>query len=465
MWNDIARGQNLSEIARCLMEQSGDGFLAVDQEGTIFYCNESFLHYLGMGSEEVLGQNVRRLLHEVLIFNTMEHGESRVDTVGLLQRPGASGARAESGIHLISRYAVPDRSGRVYAGVLHIQFRERLLEKTKKLYASFTDTELLGGGDIRSATSAPAAVGGSPSFLKAKNLALRSGGNDFPVLITGETGTGKEVIANLVHSSGKRADGPFVKLNCAAIPAELLESELFGYEPGAFTGASRTGKKGKFEQADGGSIFLDEIGDMPLTMQAKLLRVLQEKEVERVGGDRPIPVNVRIISATRRDLQEMIQKKEFREDLFFRLNVINIHLAPLRERKEDILPLATHFLNNLNFTYGSRISLPSSAAHTLGSYSWPGNVRELNNVIQSAYAQTDGGELDLATVSLKLNWTVPASFQPGGRTLSEAVAHLEREMILDAMERHGSNMSAIATELGIPRSSLYNKLKRYGIRS
>lgn len=249
----------------------------------------------------------------------------------------------------------------------------------------------------------------------------------------------------------------------ASIPSELLESELFGYEPGAFTGASKNGKRGKFELADGGSILLDEIGDMPLHMQAKLLRVLQEKEVEHIGGSRAVPVNVRVIAATRRNLAEMIEQRAFRADLFYRLNVINIRVAPLRERREDILLLADYFLKSLNETYGSSVTLPMSASEALINYPWPGNIRELNNVIQSAYALTDGTELNMDAFCAACKAEKHQTARAPGQTLEQMVSGFETEIITDALSVCGMNLSATAERLGIPRSSLYNKLKRYQI--
>ena len=224
--------------------------------------------------------------------------------------------------------------------------------------------------------------GNDPKIRHIRELGQRIARTDFPVLITGETGTGKEVIARAIHMESGRSEEPFVAINCGAIPAELLESELFGYEGGSFTGAKRQGKIGKFEMANKGTFFLDEIGDMPLNMQAKILRTLQESEVEPVGGSGPVPVDVRVISATRQNLPKLIESGDFREDLYYRLNVINIEIPSLRERRGDILDLSNHFLSQLNQEFQRTTVLSPEVKRCFVSYQWPGNVRELRNVVE-----------------------------------------------------------------------------------
>ena len=244
-------------------------------------------------------------------------------------------------------------------------------------------------------------IGKSDVILNKKREAIQASKTNFPVLITGESGTGKEVFARIIHYSGIRRNKPFICVNCAAIPSELLESELFGYEEGAFTGAKKGGRKGKFMQADGGTIFLDEIGDMPLLMQAKILRILQEKEVDTVGGNNPIPIDVRIISATRRNLEQMIIDGTFREDLYYRLNVINLHLPPLRSRVEDIPLLVQYFINRLNTEYKLNVEIDKKVLEAFCCHVWNGNVRELENVIKGAYAVCDGLEIVLSDLPVK----------------------------------------------------------------
>jgi len=290
------------------------------------------------------------------------------------------------------------------------------------------------------------------------------------VLITGENGTGKELVARAVHSASGRADLPFVEVNCAAIPESLIESELFGHEKGAFTGASDR-RRGKFDLADGGTLFLDEIGDMSLSTQAKILRVLQEMRFERVGGHRTYEVDVRIIAATNKDLEKEIEKGTFREDLYFRLNVIPIELAPLRKRREDIQALISHFLA-LNCEEYRRPALEMSpeALSLLTAYDWPGNVRELKNVIERLVIMSRGGrtlvELLPPAIRVQQGRVVAATGEAAGgldAPLKEARREFERGYILTHLERQGWNVTQTAAIIGMDRSSLHKKMKELDI--
>ena len=279
------------------------------------------------------------------------------------------------------------------------------------------------------------------------------------VLIRGESGTGKELVARAVHFSGNRADKPFIVVSCAALTETLLESELFGYEKGAFTGAAAQ-TKGKFELANGGTIFLDEIGDISPKLQADLLRVLQERRFYRVGGNHEVEVDVRIIAATNKNLAEEVQQDRFREDLYYRLNVIEIRLPPLRERREDVPLLAEHFVQHISSALGKDVSsITAAALKLLIAYDWPGNVRELENVIERAIVTCRNGSLDeqdfswLQTAGPQQNWDVP----------DVPLGELERRAIVAALERKHGNVKEASTALGIDRSTLYDKLKRYEI--
>lgn len=286
------------------------------------------------------------------------------------------------------------------------------------------------------------------------------------VCILGETGTGKELVARTIHERSAHAAGPFVTLNCAAVPAELIESELFGHEKGSFTGAS--GRHiGKFEQADQGTIFLDEIGDMPLNMQAKLLRVLEEGEVERIGGDKPIAVNVRVVVATHRDLEARAREEKFRQDLFHRIYVFPLVLPPLRERREDIPSLVQHFAEQVCAQNSWKpVPFTDEAMEALQAYSWPGNVRELRNMVERLMLLATEGQVDLATVQLALpktsigGATVGAT---GSGPLADRVQTFEREVILAELKRSHHNMSMAAKSLGLERSHLYKKAEQLGI--
>ena len=287
------------------------------------------------------------------------------------------------------------------------------------------------------------------------------------VCILGETGTGKELVARTIHEKSARASGPFVTLNCAAVPAELIESELFGHEKGSFTGAS--GRHiGKFEQADQGTIFLDEIGDMPLNMQAKLLRVLEEGEVERIGGDKPVAVNVRVVVATHRDLEARAREQKFRQDLFHRIYVFPLALPPLRERREDIPVLVEHFAAQVCSQNGWKpVPFTAEAMDGLQSYSWPGNVRELRNMVERLMLLATAGQVDLATVQMALPKSAVAGASPAvelaSGPLADRVQSFERDVILTELKRSHNNMSLAAKSLGLERSHLYKKAEQLGI--
>lgn len=286
------------------------------------------------------------------------------------------------------------------------------------------------------------------------------------VCIYGETGTGKELAARTLHEKSARRAGPFVTLNCAAVPAELIESELFGHEKGSFTGAAQR-HIGKFEQAHRGTLFLDEIGDMPLAMQAKLLRVLEEGEVERVGGDKSIPVDVRVLVATHRNLEDLVKEGKFRQDLFHRVYVFPLVLPPLRQRKEDIPVLLEHFAAQVCLQNGWKtVPFTAEAIEALKRYSWPGNVREMRNVVERLLLLAVSGEVDRATVELALPEAQPGTagvFESVGGPLSARVAQYERETILAELQRQHHHITNTAKALGLERSHLYKKCQALGI--
>ena len=290
------------------------------------------------------------------------------------------------------------------------------------------------------------------------------------VCILGETGTGKELIARTIHEKSPRREGPYVTLNCAAVPAELIESELFGHEKGSFTGAASR-HVGKFEQAHEGTLFLDEIGDMPLAMQAKLLRVLEQGEVERIGGDKPVKVSVRVVVATHRNLEELARSGGFRQDLFHRVYVFPIALPPLRERPEDIPALARHFAAQITRQNGWKdVAIAEDAMRALQSHAWPGNIRELRNVVERLLLFADDGIITASTVAAALpgssgraSVSFAAASEAATGTLSSRVEEFERQTILDAIKRHNHHITNAAKELGLERSHLYKKCQQLGI--
>ncbi|RNC65840.1 MAG: sigma-54-dependent Fis family transcriptional regulator [Desulfuromonadales bacterium] len=313
-------------------------------------------------------------------------------------------------------------------------------------------------------------VGETPVMNQLRDQILLVAPTNASVLITGENGTGKELVARAIHRSSPRGAGPFIEINCAAIPEELIESELFGHEKGAFTGAIAQ-KKGKFDLAHGGTIFLDEIGDMSLKTQAKVLRILQERKFERVGGTKTIEVDVRVIAATNKELPEEIRAGHFREDLFYRLNVVPFTVPPLRERRDDIPLLVDHFLEIFARREGwERKTMLPEAVELLRHYDWPGNVRELRNIVERLVIMTSGRVIAPAQVpesiaggaAREIHGTRPAGTQEIG-TLREAREEFEKEFILQKLEEHGWNISRTAEAIELERSNLYRKMKSYGI--
>jgi transcriptional regulator with PAS, ATPase and Fis domain len=310
-------------------------------------------------------------------------------------------------------------------------------------------------------------IGNSTVIRKAKDLARQAAASDAAVVITGESGTGKELFAHSIHQASKRYKQNFVRVNCAAIPGELIESELFGYEPGSFTGAGRQGKAGKFELAHNGTIFLDEIGDMPMALQVKLMRILQEKEVERLGSGKPKRIDFRVISATNRNIKRLIEKKDFRLDLFYRLNVIHIHLPALREIREDIQPIFYHLLQKLSPSIHPRIdSVSDEALDAMKRYHWPGNVREMRNVAERAMilSRNDRIELDDLPFDSPNPSEIELPSEEAVAPLKTLMADTECRAIIRALKHTGNNRAEAAKILGIHRTGLYQKMKKHGIR-
>jgi two-component system response regulator AtoC len=309
-------------------------------------------------------------------------------------------------------------------------------------------------------------IGRSPAMLQVFKMIGRVAASDEPVLIVGESGTGKELVANAIHRNSSRAERPFVKVNSAALSPSLLESELFGHERGAFTGAVAQ-RRGRFEQADGGTLFLDEIGDLGIDLQAKLLRVLQTGRFERVGGEVSLQSNVRVISATNQDLPARIAEGRFREDLLYRLNVITIEVPPLRERKDDIPLLAEHIVNRLALKYErARLGISPQAVHFLCEQPWPGNVRELENLLSRAAILTRGHVIEIDDLAVHVSKTSPPanSAATGSLLLREILAETERRVILQALHQEKWNRTRTAETLGISRRQLFDKIQQYDLR-
>ncbi|MDP3478197.1 MAG: sigma-54 dependent transcriptional regulator [Desulfoprunum sp.] len=299
-------------------------------------------------------------------------------------------------------------------------------------------------------------IGSSKAMQEVLSLVSRVAATTWSALIRGETGTGKELVARLIHLQGARAKAPFVEMNCAAIPENLFESELFGHEKGAFTGATSR-RRGLFEQAEGGTLFLDEVGELPLQLQAKLLRALQEKRISRLGSEAPLAVDVRVLAATNRDLREMVGQGRFREDLYFRLNVLELFIPPLRERRIDIVELADHYLNKHG---ADRTSFDADALAIFVKYDFPGNVRELEHIIQRLVTFVRGNLIRVADLPVEIR-----EQQSDGGLLTERLARVERQMLLSALEEHNWVQTRAAEALGISERVLRYKMGRAGIRN
>ena len=445
---------NIYELLRLALNEFM-GALIVDREGRIVLITPNYADILEVDPSEVIGKKVTEVIPHSRMFEVLNSGESEIAQFWEIKGETA----------IISRVPIKQKDEVVGAMAFSIfrtmdeikDFLKRLNQLDAELQYYRTEVEKLRGARY----SLQNIVGVSSSILEVKEQLTYIAKNDSTVLITGETGTGKELFAHSLHLSSKRRFGPFIKVNCAAIPDELLEAELYGYEEGAFTGARQGGKPGKFEIADGGTLFLDEIGEMPIRMQAKLLRVLQDHEIERVGGEQPQKVNVRVVAATNKDLSEMVRQQKFRQDLYYRLNVVELHVPPLRERIEDIPYLIEHFLNELNERLGVKVeSVTQEVEELFLNYNWPGNVRELYNVLERTM-----NVIQKETIELKdISWFLPRVMSGSGQissSSSQTLEDLEMKIVYRALEACGGNKTRAAEMLGIHRSTIYNKLKKW----
>jgi PAS domain S-box-containing protein len=450
--------------------------VVVDHEGTILYINEAYCEFLGTTVKDAINRPVQEVIE-----NTRMHVVAKTGQKELAALHPINGSEM-----IANRFPIIE-DGKIVGAVGSVMFRtpdEWRMYKTKiqglveelKYYKTKLEKELKSKYQFNDL------IGTSAAFLATKKLAERISGSNSSVLLIGDSGTGKELFAHAIHNSSMRASLPFFAINCASIPEHLLESELFGYDDGAFTGAKKGGKKGQFEIANNGTLFLDEIGDMPLSMQSKLLRVLQEKEVQRVGGQKSIAVDVRIIAATHRDLEKLVGEGKFRQDLYYRLNVIKIEIPPLRERKEDIPLISQTLLKKLEGKfYRKGIELSTEVEERLMEHSWPGNIRELENVLERSINVLDGKTIEMVHLPLYLrdmeresNIAAKAdktqTNQPVQKTplpiisLKETLAHAEKEAILNTLEVTNGNKQEAAKLLGIGKTSLYEKCKLYTIK-
>ncbi|BBW96348.1 sigma-54-dependent Fis family transcriptional regulator [Geobacillus icigianus] len=466
---ELEETQRLAETMKTVLDAAYEGVVVVDGDGVVREINRAYCQFLGIRREDAIGKHVTEVIENTRLHICVQSG---IPERGYIQKIYGQ----PMVVHRIPIW----RDGKVIGAIGMLIFQGvsevyEIFRRLQELSREASRKEKNGTAAPKQEAATSAAVGVEriisrhPTIVAVKQMIRRAARVPSTVLITGESGTGKEVAARAIHEAGPRADGPFVSINCAAIPEALLEAELFGYEDGAFTGARKGGKPGKFQLAHGGTLFLDEIGDMPLAMQAKMLRVLEEKKVEKVGGVSGTEVDVRIIAATNKPLEEMVRGGTFREDLFYRLNIIRIHLPPLRERKSDIPALIAHHMERLCQQYGVRgKSFSKEAMEVLVSYSWPGNIRELVNVIEWLISMVEGEKIEREHLPAYLSAIQPmaASMPYGGANIAdrwkEMVYQSERERIAAALVAANGNKAEAARRLGIHRSTLYEKLKKYG---
>ena len=444
-----------------IMDSIYNGVMVTDAKGYIICMNAPYGQFLGIDHREQIGRHCTEVVEGTRMHIVAKTGQAEINRSQHIR-----------GQNMVVQRIPIHQDGRVVAVFGQVMFKDvkdvgklanelSVLESKVRMY----EQELMS---LRSTRYTFASIVGQSRAMSAlRQEAMQAAGKESPVLLSGESGTGKEIFAQAIHQGSARHLHPFVRINCAAIPKDLMESELFGYAKGAFTGALAQGKAGKFELAHQGTIFLDEIGELPLDMQPKLLRVLEEKELERIGGTRVITSDFRVIAATNRNLEDMLGHGTFRKDLFYRLNVVPLHIPPLRERPEDILPLTSHLLGQLQQEAGwQKVSLAAEAENILTAYHWPGNVRELANVLERTLAGLNRNVVQAQDLPLYLHRSLQesASGVRGGQgRLRDVLAQAEKEAIVLALQEAGQNKALAARKLGVHRTLLYKKMARYGI--
>lgn len=430
-----------------VLETAHEGIFALDQSGYVKHCNKRAATLFNMTKRELIGRHISKLMPGSPAIKVLETGRGYTENEEIF--------KVDGGQHHFIVTVKPYSSGDEIEGIV-VSFRD--IEEAQKLVYNFNTRTIKNTVDD--------IIGTSEKIMVAKKQALITARGNSTVLITGDSGTGKEMFAKAIHYASARGDNPFITVNCGAIPENLLESELFGYEKGAFTGANEKGKVGKFELADGGTIFLDEIGDMPLHLQVKILHVLQNMRFEKVGGSRSIIVDVRVIAATNKDLEKMIAEGTFREDLYYRLSVIPLSIPPLRERKADIRMLMYHFLKKYNTFMNRKIEGFSDEVEELYmNYDWPGNVRELENAVEYGTNMAFGKVIDIEDVPVRIlkKEEEIVKFKNMDKPLAEQVKLYEKEIITKKLKQHNGIKDVVARELGLSRATLYRKLSELDI--
>ena len=459
----LAKRAEDSEKDRLMLEEAlghaYEGLIITDAEGYIVKANEAYATFLGLRQADMIGRHVTEVVE-----NTRMHAVARTGIAEIAQVQKIRGHEM-----ICSRIPIVER-GKVVAVVGKIMFKDvgdlfamterfTVLKKELEFYKSELNKRLVARYSFDSI------VGGSEALERVVALGRKVARSDTTVLLKGESGTGKELFAHSIHVESNRALGPFVKVNCAAIPETLFESELFGYKGGAFTGAQKHGKKGKFALADRGTIFLDEVSELPASMQVKLLRVLQEREIEPVGAVEPEAIDVRVVAATNKDLAALLEQGTFRQDLYYRLNVVKLEIPALRERRDDIPLVAGKLLRQLEKETGVPVEgLAPDAEEVLKAYAWPGNVRELRNVLEQALYVKAGAVICKRDLPRALVESVEGAGEEA-RTLRFLLRQTEEQVIRRALQEARGDKLAAAARLGISKSSLYAKIEQYRIET
>lgn len=446
--------EELNRELHSIIELSADGLVVSDGKGVLLQINKAYEEIVGIRAKDFVGKHVNELikngvLPDAVTLHVLKSGKQENLCLRLRGREV-----------LLTGQPIFDDEGRLIRVVATIRDLTELsmLKEQVQTFKELSDRYRAELAQFRARETQINIVSEGVAMRRIVDLCLRVAHVDSNILITGESGTGKELLAKLIHRSSQRTEGPFIAINCGAIPHALLESELFGYEEGAFSGAKRSGKPGLLETAQGGTLFLDEIAEMPLELQVKLLRVIQERSYYRVGGNRTVVLDARVIAATNKYLPGMVSEGQFREDLFYRLNVIQINIPPLRERKEEIPSLVMHFLDKFNKKYQFQRRISPETMGYLMSHDWPGNVRELENTLERMVVLSTGGTLDPEL----LHANGPGSHAaPMQRSLKQTLEHVEREALISAYGKYCSTRAA-ARVLGISQASVVRKLQRYG---
>lgn len=453
-----------------ILDHLNIGVIAVDKGSRIFYVNPAYSDILNVAPGKIIGRYMNKIEKDAALLDVLKTGKPKRSEKQLIQS-----VQKYVSVNMFPLYRKGEFVGAcsLFTDITELNHLTSEVQRISQVAEEYN--QVIKARDFLKTNHI---IGESEIYLHCIRKAMMVASTDASVLIRGENGTGKEVICKMVQENSARAKKAFIKVNCAAIPEALIESELFGYEEGSFTGAKKGGRAGKFELAHGGTIFLDEIGDLPMAMQAKLLRVLQEGEIEKVGGQKNIPIDVRVIAATNQPLEQMIEEGTFRMDLYYRLNVITIEIPALRKRGSDVILLANEFLNTFNHKYQKEKHLRESAYQALMNYSWPGNVRELRNVLESVVVLTMGDSIDAKDLpehiagvvtdhtDVSQEHTLQSFFSEDvlhNGSLKEQVEAYEKHLIAVTLERCKGDRNAAIRELKVSRRTFYRKLSEYDL--